>query len=387
MPQSTNRVRRAPPAGAQALLEPHDPRPRVTVEAVFVHRPHDEPRLVGADRALGGRVDGGLPHVASRQPKFGGAPREHRVDGASEILEVAGLPLAEAGVAVLDRPDRRKVRLPHRDRVAVLINEVFLRRTGDPARRHRMRFRADEQVRDEPRDAVRLRDDVGHLRAAIELARATGVEEHHERNDAEVMVVAIDDLPAALSAHEVHRRIRLVQRAAGDLQVGVAVLAERSTHLAPTPVDLTRDFFRRLHRDQRRLIRAVRVRADGDEAAPVDARIGVTQGRLGREVVGLPRQPQVLVETRRVAGAVERLEALTQHGLLHREARDVHDGLEDAHFFRQCETDVPQPLLAVEVRVETAKIASIETQLPRQAVDRGLLLVRQGGRAQQLSHE
>jgi hypothetical protein len=72
------------------------------------------------------------------------------------------------------------------------VDEVFLLDAGHPHARDAVRLLRELEVGQRPGRGVDERDDVGHLRLAVPLARHAAVQVHHDRDDAEAVDVAVD---------------------------------------------------------------------------------------------------------------------------------------------------------------------------------------------------
>jgi hypothetical protein len=102
-----------------------------------------EPCFVGADAVGRRRVRGVLTEVADGEAVEAGEQAGVVRRRLVEVAEVRRAELADLRLGVLIAPNRPEVRLPHRERLAVLVDEVAFGHAEDPSLRYRVCLRGD----------------------------------------------------------------------------------------------------------------------------------------------------------------------------------------------------------------------------------------------------
>ena len=133
-----------------------------------------------------------------------------------------------------------------------------------------MRLTGQLEVRQRPGRSIHQRDRVHHLRHARPLAHTATIQEHHQRNTPQPVVVPILDHPPALMPLQAHRGVRQVQHRIRRRTRRI-ILRRHHPHRSPqttmTMVNVHRQLARILHLNQRKL-RVLLIRTNRHEPAP-----------------------------------------------------------------------------------------------------------------------
>ena len=342
MPLHLEPVRVQPLASPEPLIQAHDPTPTITERHLLPLSVLHQAGLISTNRALSRRVHSVLPEIASRQTKKVRSPHHQMINRVMEVLQIRRPKLAELRLRILGSHDRPEIRLPRRQRLTrIRVHKVTLRHTRNPLLRDRRNLSRNRHIRQRASNRIRQAQDVRHLRRAIPIASTTTVQEQHNRDTTEPMVITVNNRPTLRPGLQPQRRIRQIQSPATSA-IEVLIHAHRRKHRPLTPIHQTRHLPRWLNRNQR-MRTIILIRPHRHKTTPKHQRILMQQRRLRIKIVRVPTLTQTIIRSIRTRQH-QRLHIKTPLNLIHRNTRNVHNSLKPTQLRRHSQPNMLQPL-------------------------------------------